>query len=263
MFQTLPGLFCISTSCGTCDLESEAKSFKPSRDYSAFLPFSRKRDELSQGQVSNPSQGYSAFLHAQEMTRPAKRFLSFNPPGIILHFNTQVVEGEPADESRFKPFQGLFCISTSFAHPQPRFIFSCFKPFQGLFCISTGGDYGKHCGFFHVSNPSRDYSAFLRFLWVKYQTSCFRVSNPSRDYSAFLPLEILEQLQDGRMFQTLPGIIRILLQKQSILFTQNLKFQTLQGLFCISTLILTAGLTCQNIQFQTLPGIILHFYRHE
>ncbi len=38
---------------------------------------------------------------------------------------------------------------------------ACFKPFQGLFCISTREENWSEIYDMKVSNPSRDYSAFL------------------------------------------------------------------------------------------------------
>ncbi|GAK59342.1 hypothetical protein U27_06326 [Candidatus Vecturithrix granuli] len=113
---------------------------------------------------------------------------------------------------RFKPFQGLFRVSTisrcGYIDDTPR----RFKPFQGLFRVSTlQGPFFKGIGRV-VSNPSRDYSAFLRYrksmrcvIFILFQTlpgiiprfyTCSStlsytnlvVSNPSRDYSAFLLL---------------------------------------------------------------------------
>ena len=111
--------------------------------------------------VSNPSRGYSTFL----------------PPGAICPNATNI---------RFKPFQGLFYISTR------------------LFV-------GWYCSIIVVSNPSRGYSTFLLFdsrkintaingfkpfqglFYISTQeaTSCAKtpvVSNPSRGYSTFLRL---------------------------------------------------------------------------
>ncbi|GAK59349.1 hypothetical protein U27_06333 [Candidatus Vecturithrix granuli] len=88
---------------------------------------------------------------------------------------------------------------------------SGFKPFQGLFRVSTEWAKGGQLKLRKVSNPSRDYSAFLRWWRVgrmgcrwfqtlpgiipRFYFIAFRhgnlqsraVSNPSRDYSAFLP----------------------------------------------------------------------------
>jgi hypothetical protein len=60
-------------------------------------------------------------------------------------------------------------------------------------------------------------------------------------------------------FQTLPGIILHFYGKNPGAKSEEAGFQTLPGLFCISTGGCCGGLLPQR--FQTLPGIILHFYR--
>ncbi|GAK61649.1 hypothetical protein U27_01550 [Candidatus Vecturithrix granuli] len=153
-------------------------------------------------------------------------------PGIIPRFYSS---GRCTGLSRSSPFQTLPGII-------PRFYFSCFfslmvaissfKPFQGLFRVSTIGEDENTTKKHTVSNPSRDYSAFLRAL-PRPRSSVISpsfqtlpgiiprfygrpaapvapengVSNPSRDYSAFLPSATRKPTLMLRWFQTLPGII--------------------------------------------------------
>jgi hypothetical protein len=114
--------------------------------------------------------------------------------------------GEIRRLNSFKPFQGLFCISTmffvvlginnsvsnpsrdysAFLHeaiifPEP-FLY-CFKPFQGLFCISTLMDWYL-LAIEEVSNPSRDILHFYPSPGVR-STSCYTRFKPFQGYSAF------------------------------------------------------------------------------
>ena len=116
--------------------------------------------ESREGNVSNPSRGYSAFLQELDAALRKREQQFQTLPGVILHF-----------------YAGWRCFC--------RRRNGSFKPFQGLFCISTRAR--RSCnsiGF--VSNPSRGYSAFLRPLKADCPDRGCRVSNPSRGYSAFL-----------------------------------------------------------------------------
>ncbi len=140
----------------------QASVSNPSRDYSAFLLYrSRSLSSTSQSQFQTLP-GIILHFYRSPVPGIARQLSAFQTlPGIILHFYfcrcacencRQDVSNPSRDYSAFlqkclhdsiqtllcfKPFQGLFCISTNyFSHG----LFAeemSFKPFQGLFCIST------------------------------------------------------------------------------------------------------------------------------
>ena len=182
----------------------------PSRGYSTFLLNKIGSQCPLHINVSNPSRGYSTFLRRPQNTRNSWVFAFQTLPGVILHFYAvrracwgrsllfQTLPGvilhfyrfvrcsSTSTPRRFKPFQGLFYISTYFnlslSHP-PR---ESFKPFQGLFYIST-------LVFFAFPWIARMFQTLpgviLHFYKIVEIQEGWKVvvSNPSRGYSTFLP----------------------------------------------------------------------------
>ncbi|GAK61635.1 hypothetical protein U27_01536 [Candidatus Vecturithrix granuli] len=140
----------------------------------------------------NPSQGFKPFQGLFRVSTHAVfhivcTVLQFQTlPGIIPRFYLQSSGFIRRPLRCFKPFQGLFRVSTQTMTPIagvatafqtlpgiiPRFYgvpsgskhygSLRFKPFQGLFRVSTKIKFFNGGFFYEVSNPSRDYSAFLR-----------------------------------------------------------------------------------------------------
>ncbi|GAK59347.1 hypothetical protein U27_06331 [Candidatus Vecturithrix granuli] len=185
----------------------------------------------------------------------------------------------------FKPFQGLFRVSTGEKMTDQEKIATCFKPFQGLFRVSTTSSIVNLSKRVWVSNPSRDYSAFLRIVIPYDQIEIWVVSNPSRDYSAFLHLFLrLWRWFSRNSFKPFQGLFRVstavcqgyakmveavsnpsrdysaflLLGIEHDMATQD-RFKPFQGLFRVSTIHNILLTTIIN-SFQTLPGIIPRFY---
>ncbi|GAK61647.1 hypothetical protein U27_01548 [Candidatus Vecturithrix granuli] len=112
-----------------------------------------------------------------------------------------------------------------------------------------------------VSNPSRDYSAFLQ-SHCKWRCCLYTiVSNPSRDYSAFLLDEVINKYLALAAFQTLPGII-----PRFYSFFPNLS-RWKMGFVSNPSRDYSAFLRAEGLKnplefhlFQTLPGIIPRFY---
>ncbi len=286
-FKPFQGLFCISTTGRLRTRIHFGVVSNPSRDYSAFLQIWSRilRGEIPY--VSNPSRDYSAFLQGDYMVFVGIITTFQTLPGIILHFYTHL-SGAVSEQAAafqtlpgiilhfysfvnnlkrvfticFKPFQGLFCISTITMSDGKDDDLRCFKPFQGLFCISTVCGMFTSCCMFSVSNPSRDYSAFLRGIKsnVKQVIGRFqtlpgiilhfyarlshdsapgrrRVSNPSRDYSAFLRSIRSKKPTSLKRFKPFQGLFCISTRvNHHGLPSAPLGFKPFQGLFCISTL---------------------------
>ncbi|GAK61654.1 hypothetical protein U27_01555 [Candidatus Vecturithrix granuli] len=137
--------------------------------------------------VSNPSRDYSAFLRER------------SSPGQL-----------PIDEC-FKPFQGLFRVST-LLEACPKEPETCsFKPFQGLFRVSTHEEEARQMIFVGVSNPSRDYSAFLQKYALAYS-------------------------EDGLSFKPFQGLFRVSTLNTVLENSPPLQgFKPFQGLFRVST----------------------------
>ena len=136
----------------------------------------------------------------------------------------------------FKPFQGLFYISTLNHGHSLIPIADSFKPFQGLFYIST-----SQC--------------------VASKRTGTEVSNPSRGYSTFLPSKAEIWICRMRSFQTLPGVILHFYFTPRPFWKVRLKmFQTLPGVILHFYLTRSARNARCISTFQTLPGVILHFY---
>ena len=150
------------------------ESSNPSRGYSAFLlTFSGGRIK-SEAILSNPSRGYSAFLRSLRCSPGAYRVLS-NPSrgySAFLHTMECTMTTILSDPYRFKPFQGLFCISTQ-----------CFRH-----CDCAGdGD---------ISFQTLP-GVILHFYFTEREMEGYKIleencSNPSRGYSAFLPPATME-----------------------------------------------------------------------
>ncbi|GAK61637.1 hypothetical protein U27_01538 [Candidatus Vecturithrix granuli] len=282
----------------------------PSRDYSAFLQYLKSTIAFFQ-KVSNPSRDYSAFLPFLKECFSHQGGWFQTLPGIIPRF--------------------YFTITSWLMKPK-----GCFKPFQGLFRVSTSGKSRHHLHGDRVSNPSRDYSAFLhrlerrcqkipamfqtlpgiipRFykpLWeLNYPASqlfqtlpgiiprfykgfsyssiikeglfqtlpgiiprfysspstinCrvwFQVSNPSRDYSAFLPKDSTPRYSPFGGFKPFQGLFRVSTQLTTLgAKSPQQCFKPFQGLFRVSTINSLQLQEDQLCKFQTLPGIIPRFY---
>ncbi len=136
MFQTLPGI---------------------------ILHFYRQRLRIrnNRQEVSNPSRDYSAFLRAFQVGGEKGLHLFQTLPGIILHFYTRCTAPPIRAIFLFQTLPGIILHFYYLGEPVSQEGQCGFKPFQGLFCISTKGVYFLTCFHWVVSNPSRDYSAFL------------------------------------------------------------------------------------------------------
>ena len=183
-------------------------------------------------------------------------------PGVILHFYILLVLHYNRKNPRFKPFQGLFCISTySIIMLYIFSLWGSFKPFQGLFYISTGN--------------GQDWPKVR--LW--FQTLPGVILH-------FYAINLSSFLSAQNTFQTLPGVILHFyptLRNFSLAFLAP--FQTLPGVilhFYLQTFFMGCRVpSCVSNPsrgystflrqwwarsrvvagwFQTLPGVILHFY---
>ncbi|GAK61643.1 hypothetical protein U27_01544 [Candidatus Vecturithrix granuli] len=137
------------------------------------------------GDVSNPSRDYSAFLRSVTFLAISIAISFQTLPGIIPRFYEISIRYHKPINNGFKPFQGLFRVSTALTLRLFPLTSHSFKPFQGLFRVSTYAIpfapaiprsfqtlpgiiprfycHRDHCpgDYSAVSNPSRDYSAFL------------------------------------------------------------------------------------------------------
>ncbi|GAK61639.1 hypothetical protein U27_01540 [Candidatus Vecturithrix granuli] len=156
-------------------------------------------------------------------------------PGIIPRFYGLGVITSPRLLFRFKPFQGLFRVSTARYNRATIGGADRFKPFQGLFRVSTHSVIATIVRWLKVSNPSRDYSAFLPIAFLLASCASQQVSNPSRDYSAFLlALGRVDGVNEDQVSNP---------SRDYSAFLQNADMFTMS-----------------NDPFQTLPGIIPRFY---
>ncbi|GAK61642.1 hypothetical protein U27_01543 [Candidatus Vecturithrix granuli] len=162
--------------------------------------------------VSNPSRDYSAFLHAT---------------------SANIVYALPYC---FKPFQGLFRVSTLLDVRRPFTEKSCFKPFQGLFRVSTLTTCHSSSITQPVSNPSRDYSAFLRIRCGRGQNKDVSFQTLPGIIPRFYAFSAGQLCQPRTAFQTLPGIIPRFYEWNTWWHKQDTAgFKPFQGLFRVST----------------------------
>ena len=111
--------------------------------------------------VSNPSRGYSTFLPPWGPS-PQNRKRRFQTlPGVILHFYPDTDPNDSATLSRFQTLPGVILHFYEIMRLFPRRKHYGFKPFQGLFYISTNLSSIINHQSLRVSNPSRGYSTFL------------------------------------------------------------------------------------------------------
>ncbi|GAK59346.1 hypothetical protein U27_06330 [Candidatus Vecturithrix granuli] len=190
--------------------------------------------------VSNPSRDYSAFLQTREFHGVSAYNVFQTLPGIIPRFYVTAPILSALLGIRFKPFQGLFRVSTLDDQDAWVIIYHRFKPFQGLFRVSTISERTISRTYIKVSNPSRDYSAFLRRA-RNFSTEFVPVSNPSRDYSAFLREINPPDSIDGISFKPFQGLFRVSTKTQPDgAYAEADSFKPFQGLFRVSTGRITA-----------------------
>ena len=159
--------------------------------------------------VSNPSRGYSTFLRragsfsvpCRTVSNPSRGYSTFLPAG-----NDGRLE---RSDGSFKPFQGLFYISTIMSTALKRW------------CCP-------------VSNPSRGYSTFL-LRFVACVLICEIVSNPSRGYSTFLRWKCLSRWWTTWSFKPFQGLFYISTRCRAFMAAYRSCFKPFQGLFYIST----------------------------
>ena len=184
-FKPFQGLFCISTSYRVTVASLPAKGFKPFQGLFCISTGSITVFTDLVLIVSNPSRGYSAFLPLTCSPTPIpSRFQTL--PGVILHFYLTRLRKPSMTTISFKPFQGLFCISTMYSKWLSHKSLSVSNPSRG-YSAFLRKCWNVIAGRQRVSNPSRGYSAFLPAAAIICWTSASEVSNPSRGYSAFLP----------------------------------------------------------------------------
>ncbi|GAK59343.1 hypothetical protein U27_06327 [Candidatus Vecturithrix granuli] len=237
-FKPFQGLFRVSTQTGAFASELIDIAFQTLPGIiPRFYDPSSAMNLLKVQIVSNPSRDYSAFLQKREIEMMLKDVQFQTLPGIIPRFYSAV---------------SVQVISI---------IPSCFKPFQGLFRVSTMKLLIYYAARLAVSNPSRDYSAFLLFGKRGTFEKVPSVSNPSRDYSAFLHFELTVAEKGDIAFQTLPGIIpRFYHSSLKPCKSAYSCFKPFQGLFRVSTVEESTRRRSSRGKFQTLPGIIPRFY---
>ncbi|GAK61636.1 hypothetical protein U27_01537 [Candidatus Vecturithrix granuli] len=163
--------------------------------------------------------------------------------------------------SGFKPFQGLFRVSTNKKVRPLRGAAKKFQTLPGIIPRFYSLCHFLSWGSYGVSNPSRDYSAFLLLeghsdrVWLEgrfkpfqglfrvstrkvgaRQSSGINVSNPSRDYSAFLrPSNLDDHWSPFLGFKPFQGLFRVSTKAALHLGQAENSFKPFQGLFRVST----------------------------